>query len=94
MGAEEEASGNDAEAVVSEDEGLPFSRAAILEHLERGRTLLSQVYAERRKVAEDDLTEALTRVANLLDELERDFRGASRPDAQKLEISLTGLRES
>ncbi len=73
------------------DEGLPFSRQTILEHLRRGRLALLQTLAERRQAHEDDFTEALERAANLLEELERDFNRSAKADAQKLEVSLTGL---
>jgi len=70
---------------------LPFPRAAILAHLERGRTSLSDVSATRRKTGADDLSEALERAVALLAELERDFMAIASPDAQKLEQSLSGL---
>ncbi len=73
----------------SPDEGLPFPRQAILDHLQRGRVALSQ--ARNKRQSEDDLSETITRVLGLLHELEGDFAGARRPDAKKLEISLTGL---
>jgi hypothetical protein len=73
------------------DDGLPFPRPAILEHLQRGRSTLLQVCGERKEKQEDDFTEALTRAANLLEDLERDFSKSTHADAQKLEVSLTGL---
>ncbi len=72
-------------------EGLAFSRAAILEHLRRGRSSLLRTYNERKKTVEDDFTEALERVVALLTDLEQDFAAIALPDAQKLEDSLTGL---
>jgi hypothetical protein len=78
----------------SEDAGLPFPRQAILEHLRRGRAALVQACAERKQTGEDDLTDALTRVATLLEELEREFNESVCPDAQKLEVSLTGLERT
>jgi hypothetical protein len=87
VGASPEAS--EEEKPTSPDEGLPFPRQAILDHLERGRVALIQ--AQGQGPVEDDLTEAITRVLGLLHELERDFADANRPDAKKLEISLTGL---
>lgn len=87
------ATGDDCEVAAAEtiDESLPFARQTILEHLRRGRTALLQAHAARRQVHEDDFTEALTRAADLLEELERDFKQSSNADAQKLEVSLTGL---
>ncbi|HKY27428.1 MAG TPA: hypothetical protein VJM12_05730 [Pyrinomonadaceae bacterium] len=73
-----------------EDEGLPFARQAILEHLRRARSALAQAF-ETRQERQDDFADALSRAANLLEELERDFAEAADPDAQKLELSLTGL---
>jgi hypothetical protein len=75
----------------SKSEGLPFSRAAILEHLQRGRKCLLEAGASRRKVGEDDLSDVLERAAALLSELQHDFAAAVLPDAQKLEQSLSGL---
>ncbi len=73
------------------DEGLPFPRQAIIEHLRRGRSALSQVFEKRNGLSEDDFSDALLRAANLLEELERDFTESELPDSQKLELSLTGL---
>jgi hypothetical protein len=75
----------------SSSESLPFSRAAILEHLQRGRSSLLEVCARRKKVGEDDFSDALGRAVALLSELEQDFAGASLLDAQKLEQSLSGV---
>ncbi len=75
----------------SEDEGLPFPRQAIVEHLQRARTALLKTFQQRQRAGADDLSDALTRAANLLEELERDFNQSTRADAQKLEVSLTGL---
>ena len=75
----------------SKSEGLPFSRAAILKHLQQGRDSLSEVCAGRKRVGADDLSDALERAVALLSELEQDFAAAGSPDAQKLELSLSGL---
>ncbi len=72
-------------------EGLPFSRRAILEHLQRGQSSLLEVGTVRKMVSEDDLSDALERAVVLLSELEHDFAAAAAPDAQKLEQSLSGL---
>jgi len=80
--------GND---VRSEDEGLPFPRQAIVAHLQRARSALLKTFQQRQRAGADDLTDALSRAAHLLDELERDFTQSARTDAQKLEVSLTGL---
>jgi hypothetical protein len=72
-------------------EGLPFSRAAILDHLRRGRSRILEVGAGRKIVRADDFTDALERAAALLADLDQDFAAVASPDAQKLELSLTGL---
>ena len=66
----------------------PFSVAAITEHLKRSRSSLSALANSR---GEDDLSEALTRAAALLEEIENDFAGDATLDTRKLEDSLTGL---
>jgi hypothetical protein len=92
IGAQDQKLEGDAQTASTNDyEGLPFPRQAILEYLRRGRAALVQACAERKQTGEDDLTDALTRVATLLEELEREFDESVRPDAQKLEVSLTGL---
>lgn len=73
------------------DEGLPFPRHAIIEHLRRCRSALSQAFEKRNGLSEDDFSDALLRSANLLEELECDFAESEHPNAQKLELSLTGL---
>ncbi len=73
------------------DEGLPFPRQAILEHLRRGHSALLEAGRERKRTREDELTDAFTRAADSLEELERDTNQSVLPDAPKLEISLTGL---
>jgi hypothetical protein len=70
---------------------MPFSRSAILEHLQRGRSNLLDTYNARKKTFEDDLSEALQRTVALLTDLEHDFAAVSPPEPQKLEVSLTNL---
>ena len=93
VGAGTDQSGESSEGEFGDgqDDGLPFPRQAILEHLRRGRSALLETLQQRQRVSADDLVEALSRAANLLEELERDFFHSSRADAQKLEVSLTGL---
>ena len=70
----------------------PFTRAAILEHLNRGRTSLVAARERRMKTTgEDDFSDALGRAVALLTELENDVAANTQPDAQKLETSLTGV---
>jgi hypothetical protein len=73
----------------SQDEGLPFAREAILDHLQRGAAALRS--AGHQREIQDDLTEAIERVIDLLAELQKDFIATTRPDARQLEVSLTGL---
>jgi hypothetical protein len=74
-----------------EEAQLPFPRAMIVEHLARARTTLDRV-CDRGKVArEDALCDTLSRVASRLQSLEEDFARAARPNAEKLEDSLTRL---
>jgi hypothetical protein len=81
--------GASAEVENGASEGLPFSRTAILQHLERGRSSLLQTAASR--AAADDLTETLERAATLVADLERDFTESAAPNAQRLEQSLSGV---
>jgi hypothetical protein len=67
----------------------PFSFAAISEHLQRSRNSLSALARSRNK--DDDLSEALTRAAALLVDIENDFASDTTLDTRKLEDSLTGL---
>lgn len=71
------------------DAGLPFSRASIVEHLSRVRTALAEL-SERYQSA-GKFSESLARVINRLEDLEKDFGCAARPDAERLEESLTDL---
>ena len=93
VGTETTANGDSSSAakLSDMDEGLPFPRQAIIDHLRRCRSALSQAFEKRNGLAEDDFSDALLRAANLLEELEGDFAGSEHPDAQKLELSLTGL---
>jgi hypothetical protein len=89
VGAADEA--GEPEESAQRDKELPFSRAAILEHLQRGRTTLLAVCSARKKAGADDFTDTLERAAALLAEVEEDFAASASPDAQKLEQSLSGL---
>jgi hypothetical protein len=93
VGANGENNGEAESAHVIEDARLPFPRSTILEHLEQTRATLSQICDERKKSRKDDFCDALSRAASRLKELEEDFARAVRPDAEKLEESLTGLEK-
>ena len=70
------------------DDGPPFSRQAVLEHLQRGRLALQTV---AKGLNPGELTDTIERVIGLLEALENDFAAVAVPDARQLEISLTGL---
>lgn len=70
---------------------LPFPRASIIEHLSSARALLTRICDERKKARDDALCDTLTRAALRLLSLETDFTQAARPDAERLEESLTHL---
>lgn len=67
----------------------PFSRDAILSHLARSLDEIREL-AKRRK-QQDALSEALDRAGALLAEIREDYANTARPDARKLETSLTGI---
>ena len=67
----------------------PFSFEAISEHLQRNRNSLAALARSRNQ--DDDLSEALTRAAALLVDIESDFASSATLDTRKLEDSLTGL---
>jgi hypothetical protein len=69
----------------------PFSRAVVLEHLRDAGAQLMRTLEGRGDSAADDFSEALERAGRLLADVEKDFAAAARPDAQKLEDSLTGI---
>jgi hypothetical protein len=89
VGAETEENGQ--RESTSEELERPFSRATIVDHLERARAALLHSCDVRRRIAADDLSDALERTADLLADLKEDYASAASPDAQKLEESLTGL---
>jgi len=74
-----------------EESSLPFARSAILDHLRRARAKLVETCEQRRTAGEDDFSESLARAASLVAQLETDFADLPRPDARKLEDSLTGI---
>ncbi|HEV3470131.1 MAG TPA: hypothetical protein VG148_12475 [Pyrinomonadaceae bacterium] len=67
--------------------GLPFPREVIAAHLADARAAL----ARGAEGEGGDLSEAMARAAARLEELERDFARAARPDAAQLEDALTDL---
>ena len=79
--------GSSSPSAETESDKTPFSFAAISQHLQRTRNALSELARSRN----DDLSEALTRAAALLVEIEKDFASGATLDTRKLEDSLTGL---
>jgi len=69
----------------------PFSVEAISEHLQRNRDALLESAAARGQKQEDDLSEAMTRAAALLTDIEQDLTSGAALDTRKLEDSLGGL---
>lgn len=72
----------------ADSEKTPFSMASIGEHLQRSRTAIVKLSQSRK---EDDLSEALTRAAGLLAEIQSDLTESGVLDTRRLEDSLTGL---
>jgi hypothetical protein len=81
--------GSSSESPEPDSDKTPFSFAAISEHLQRSRNSLSELVESRKQ--DDDLSEALTRAAALLGDIEKDFASGATLDTRKLEDSLTGL---
>lgn len=80
------------DSTADEGRSLPFPRAVIAAHLAECRVALNRALEARRDIAgEEEACEAIARVAARLEELASDFDGAARPDAEKLESSLTDL---
>lgn len=88
VGAADQVNGNEAR---SDAEALPFSRNAILQHLERGRTGLLSTLEAGKRTRSGEFSESLKRAIELLTEIENDFADAAAPNAQKLEQSLSGV---
>ncbi|MDT4968716.1 MAG: hypothetical protein QOJ64_3453 [Acidobacteriota bacterium] len=73
------------------DSTLPFPRAEILNHLERAEDALRVIPLVSYTSSEDDFLQAVARAATRLIEVKKNFSDAVRPDAEKLEQSLTSL---
>ena len=69
----------------------PFTSDRIREHLQESRNTLEHLAAARVRNETDSLSEALTRAAELLKDLENDFDTDADANTRKLEDSLTGL---
>ena len=73
------------------DEKLPFPRTLILEHLTRASESLSATTQQLKEPQDGALSECFTRAAMLLLELRTDLETSVKPEAEKLEQSLTHL---
>jgi hypothetical protein len=81
----------EAATAATDEAAQPFSRTAILDHLRHAQAALAAARYERETRAEDGLVESLARASALLKDLAADFGEATLPDAQKLELSLSGI---
>lgn len=70
---------------------LPFPRDAILLHLSQARETLELLISDAEK--SDEFAETIQRVVGQLESLEKDFAGAARPNAERLEESLSNLEK-
>ena len=75
---------------IDENEHQPFSRSAIIDHLQRGRAALFSAREQHKHSAIDDLAEVLDRAIARIDELTQEF-SSTHLEARKLEQSLTGI---
>ena len=74
--------------VEDKDDHQPFSRSAIIEHLQRGRAAL--LLARESHASGGEFVEVLDRAVARMDELAQEFSGTNL-DARKLEQSLGGI---
>jgi hypothetical protein len=73
------------------DDKLPFPRTVILEHLTQASESLSRIAQQLNEPQDGALCECFTRAALLLRDLSKDLETSARPEAEKLEQSLTHL---
>jgi hypothetical protein len=78
------------EAEIAEEKSTQFSFTAVKEHLTNCRHTLSEL-AQKKLSGSEDLTEAVSRAALLLKDLENDLVTSATLDSRRLEDSLTGL---
>lgn len=78
-------------AAESDNQKTAFPREVVRDHLERSINEIKELFAARRANSEDELSEALSRAANLLLEIKDEYLNAARPDTRKLEESLSGI---
>ena len=70
------------------DEKISFPRATVISHLDRSMNELNSL---RNSTSNDDLHHVFERALNLLADVKDEYSKAARPDARKLEESLTGI---
>ena len=70
---------------------LPFPREVIAGHLAGSRAQLESAREKQKARGAGELDETLARALARLAELEKDFAGAARPDAEQLEGALNDL---
>lgn len=87
VGAENEQDGD----TDKQQSAAPFSRDDILHHLQRASESLRESSNLRKLTLEDELSESFDRAVSLLAALEEDVSASTAPDAQRLELSLTGI---
>jgi hypothetical protein len=81
--------GASSEVVVEDsDDRQPFSRSAIIEHLQHGRAAL--LLARKQHASADEFAEVLDRAVAQVDELAQEF-SATNLDTRRLEQSLGGI---
>jgi predicted ribosome quality control (RQC) complex YloA/Tae2 family protein len=81
-------------ATPDDDAPLPFARASILAHLANARGALGQLrITEEAHPRANGFGDTLARVGARLLDLENDFARAARPDAERLEDSLSALEK-
>lgn len=76
--------------VAETEERQPFSRTAILEHLQRGRAGLLSAREKQASSHPNEFSEVLDRAVARMDELTQEF-SSTNLDARKLEQSLSGI---
>ena len=73
------------------ESGTSFDFTAISTHLKETRQSIASLALLRTSQQVDELSEALTRAASLLESIQVDFNNGLTVDTRKLEDSLTGL---
>lgn len=73
-----------------ESDKRPFSRETVLDHVRQARARIAST-AGKLITGESEVTGALERAAALLGDVELELNESTRVDAQKLEVSLTGI---